>query len=137
MRRRVREKNGKKVFGKWRLSADLSDSNAEKMKKIMKNTTLTESGVINKLIEKSKIPSSYPLAPTHKEINSFRLELNKIGVNINQIVKLANSQKELSDKLIKYYLSEIRVLLEQVEKISVNVEDITQKILEEILESGS
>lgn len=129
-RRKIKASDGTVSYGRWRSTFDLTDENAERLKQIMANTLLTETQVMNKLIEKSPIPSSYPLAPTHKELQSFRLEISKIGSNINQIAKRLNSENRIEDKLIRYYLNKITEGMLQLETISSEVEKKTGQILD-------
>ena len=131
-RRKYVSENGEVSFGKWRVTADLTDENADKFLRLTKNSVLNESKIINNLIAKVAIPSSYPLAPTHKELQSFRLEINKIGNNINQIAKRLNSEKAIPDKVIRHHLSEIDAKMTQLLLLSEEIKAQTTTIVDVI-----
>ena len=88
----------------------------KKLKKLSKESGLTMTAVITKLI------MSYQIQPLKtEELLRIYKELNHIGGNINQIAHIGNSQKYVN----KQQLDEVLNLLE-------DIESIMQKILSEI-----
>lgn len=89
----------------------------EKLKKDAKENGLSESAYLRKRIWDDPIVPAF----TRININTLRLELNRIGNNINQLATHANSGYGLThsdQEIILGYLNEMRSLLEGVEEIS-------------------
>ena len=76
-----------------KLNFYVEDEVREKLEKLAKESGLTMTAVISKLIMKREIK---PL-PT-KELCNIYKELNHIGTNINQIAYIANSEKHISNE---------------------------------------
>ena len=81
----------------------------------------TESAVIDRLIETADETQSTQsaLAQNVQELTQIRSELNKIGVNINQIAKVANSSA-LTQRDIQYLYN----LCSQMNKIIYERKDV-------------
>lgn len=69
----------------------VSDEVRKKLEKLAKESGLTMTAIVSKLIMDKKIK---PL-PTQELLQVFK-ELNKIGRNINQIVYRVNTQQQIS-----------------------------------------
>ncbi len=52
-----------------------------------------------------------------EKIREVKFEIKKIGTNINQITKLANTRKEISEKEIQEIIKQQEILNEKIEKI--------------------
>jgi hypothetical protein len=112
----------------WRAFVDLEPENVPKFKKLVESTNLTESKILNKLIKRAKIPSSYPNVPTYLELKKFNLEINKIGQNINQISKKVNQEDYVSQQAIQFYFQKINDQLSNLKTISDEVLNIARII---------
>lgn len=76
-----------------KLNFYVEDEVREKLEKLAKESGLTMTAVISKLIMNREIK---PLPP--EELCRIYKELNHIGTNINQIAYIANSEKHISDE---------------------------------------
>lgn len=52
-----------------------------------------------------------------EKIREVKFEIKKIGTNINQITKLANTRKEISEKEIQEIIKQQEILNVKIEKI--------------------
>lgn len=52
-----------------------------------------------------------------EKIRELKFEIKKIGTNINQITKLANTKKEISENEIQEIIKQQKLLNKQIEKI--------------------
>ena len=76
-----------------KLNFYVEDEVREKLEKLAKESGLTMTAVISKLIMNREIK----LRPTEELCRIYK-ELNHIGTNINQIAYIANSEKHISDE---------------------------------------
>ena len=94
-----------------RFALRLTSKQRNQIKKLQKSWGLsTESAVIKKLIDNSKEEqNSNDLALQIRELTAIKTELNRIGVNINQIVKKANQMDMTMDDLnaVRRYMKDV------------------------------
>lgn len=120
-------KKGDKIYeGSTRVFVDLTPATEKKLSLLMERSGLKSSKVLNNLINKSKLPSDYSFLPAKKELHLLRLEVQKIGININQVAKKINSEKTLNrDIVIESYLQQIykqeKKLIELSDKIEKTI----------------
>ena len=94
-----------------RFALRLTTKQRNQIKKLQKSWGLsTESAVIKKLIDNSKEEqNSNDLALQIGELTAIKTELNRIGININQIAKKANQMGMSIDDLnvVMQYMSDV------------------------------
>ena len=78
-----------------KLNFYVSDAVRKKLERLSKNSGLTMTAVITKLILEREI---HPLRTN--ELLRIYNELNRIGNNINQIAHIANAERRISDSRI-------------------------------------
>ena len=78
-----------------RISSRVSDEVWEKLQKLKKDSGLTMTAIISKLIMDNEVR-----VPMTEELLRIYKELNHIGNNINQIAHIANCEKHVSSAKI-------------------------------------
>ena len=93
------------------LSVRLTAEEREHLDRLAKESGLSLSNVIRSCINRTEIRQRQPA-----EINDLYREINRIGVNINQISTVANSTKSI-------YQKDIEDLQEEIKQLRLVVED--------------
>ena len=103
-----------------RITIRLDDEQYGRLLDYSEQTGQNINTLIRKLIDK-KIPKSV----NPKNIQDLIKEVNRIGTNINQISRVANTYHTLSDRLTKNLVNEITKLKEIIKKELIE-EDIIE-----------
>ncbi len=92
----------------------LTEKDYERLKKIALNQGLSRSGFCQQLVL-SNISDTVWI-PNQQLISELQISIRKIGNNINQLTKLANSQKELTPQLWEETHQKLRQLEELIKE---------------------
>ena len=97
-----------------------SPEEAEKLELIAKAKGITISELIRSAVLKLPIPeriSLEKLAKRDKNFKRFLYEINRVGVNLNQIARYCNQYREVDAKVLEKVIEMERELKELLERI--------------------
>lgn len=89
----------------------LTEAEHERLTKLSKKSGYSRSSYMRSIL-KGVVPKQVP----SRELLSFLYELNKIGVNINQIAKVANMTGSVMEREYAENYKELKALMDQIKE---------------------